>query len=95
MSLIPRRTGWSKLWLRQIEVKRSYHNFTYVRTSRDRGRTWSEPRQLRYEAGARFRRERAAEAELSQSQRRLSGKQHPGALERDAGRLSCACERAR
>ncbi len=39
-----------QLWLRQIEVKGVYHNFTYVRTSRDQGRTWGEPRQLCYEA---------------------------------------------
>jgi hypothetical protein len=43
-----------QLWLRQIELKRVYHNFTYVRTSSDRGHTWSEPRQLRYEAGDAF-----------------------------------------
>ncbi len=43
-----------QLWLRQIQVEGLYHNFTYVRTSRDRGRTWSEPRQLRYEAGDAF-----------------------------------------
>lgn len=43
-----------QLWLRQIEVKGVYHNFTYVRTSADQGRTWSEPAQLRYEDGAPF-----------------------------------------
>jgi hypothetical protein len=43
-----------QLWLRQIEVKRVFHNFTYIRTSRGQGRTWSEPQQLRYEEGAAF-----------------------------------------
>ncbi len=40
-----------QLWLRQIEIKGVYHNFTYVRTSSDQGRTWTSPRQLRYEEG--------------------------------------------
>ena len=31
-----------------------YHCFTYSRYSRDQGRTWSEPQQLRYEDGAVF-----------------------------------------
>jgi hypothetical protein len=43
-----------QLWLRQIDIKGVYHNFTYVRTSRDQGRTWSEPKQLRYEEGDAF-----------------------------------------
>ncbi len=43
-----------QLWLRQIEVNRAYHNFTYVRTSLDQGRTWSDARQLRYETGEAF-----------------------------------------
>jgi hypothetical protein len=42
------------LWLRQIEVQGVYHNFTYVRTSSDQGRIWSEPQPLRYEAGDTF-----------------------------------------
>jgi hypothetical protein len=41
-------------WLRQIVVGGLYHCFTYARWSRDLGRTWSEPRQLRYEDGAAF-----------------------------------------
>ncbi len=43
-----------QLWLRQIEVRRVFHNFTYVRTSADLGRTWTEPVQLRYETGETF-----------------------------------------
>ncbi|MHC1763217.1 MAG: sialidase family protein [Verrucomicrobiia bacterium] len=43
-----------QLWLRQIQVRGVYHNFTYIRSSKDLGRTWSEPRQLRYEDGAAF-----------------------------------------
>lgn len=43
-----------QMWLRQITVRGVYHNFTYVRTSSDLGRTWSEPRQLTYEAGEPF-----------------------------------------
>ena len=41
-------------WLRQIQLAGLYHNFTYVRVSKDVGRTWSEPRQLKYEAGPDF-----------------------------------------
>jgi hypothetical protein len=43
-----------QLWLRQIELKGVFHNFTYVRTSLDQGHTWSEPRQLCYESGDPF-----------------------------------------
>jgi hypothetical protein len=43
-----------ELWLRQIALKRLYHNFTYYRLSRDRGRSWSLPKQLCYEPGAAF-----------------------------------------
>jgi hypothetical protein len=43
-----------QLWLRQIQIKSIYHNFTYVRTSSDQGRTWSPPSQLRYEPGDAF-----------------------------------------
>ncbi len=41
-------------WLRQISVGGIYHCFTYYRLSRDEGRAWTEPRQLRYEEGADF-----------------------------------------
>jgi hypothetical protein len=41
-------------WLRQIVVDSLYHCFTYSRYSRDSGRTWSVPQQLRYEDGAAF-----------------------------------------
>ena len=44
----------AELWLRQIALKGLYHNFTYVRVSRDHGRTWSAPVPLRYEAGDDF-----------------------------------------
>jgi hypothetical protein len=43
-----------QLWLRQINVGGMYHNFTYSRWSLDLGRTWSQPQQLQYEAGALF-----------------------------------------
>jgi hypothetical protein len=43
-----------QLWLRQIDLKGIYHNFSYVRTSADQGRTWTEPKQLRYEKGESF-----------------------------------------
>lgn len=43
-----------QVWLRQIAVDGRYHNFTYSRISRDQGRSWSAPQQLRYEAGAMF-----------------------------------------
>ncbi len=43
-----------QLWLRQINLQGVYHNFTYVRTSPDQGRTWSRPRQLKYEEGGDF-----------------------------------------
>lgn len=42
------------VWLRQIAIGGNFNNFTYYRTSRDFGRTWSEPQQLRYEEGADF-----------------------------------------
>jgi len=41
-------------WLRQIAVKGIYNCFTYVRLSHDLGRTWTEPKQLRYEPGPDF-----------------------------------------
>jgi hypothetical protein len=46
-------------WLRQIQVGNIWGNgicncFTYWRLSRDGGRTWSEPKQFRYEPGAAF-----------------------------------------
>jgi hypothetical protein len=41
-------------WLRQIEDKGVFHNFTYWRTSSDNGRTWGEPRPFRYEDGPAF-----------------------------------------
>jgi hypothetical protein len=43
-----------QLWLRQIDIKGVYHNFTYFRTSKDQGRTWSQPKQFRYEEGDSF-----------------------------------------
>jgi len=43
-----------EVWLRQIAVKGNYNCFTYCRLSRDYGRTWSAPKQLRYEDGAEF-----------------------------------------
>ena len=42
------------VWLRQIAVDGLYHNSTYYRLSRDLGRTWSQPKQLRYEPGVDF-----------------------------------------
>src|SRR5262249_10052313 len=42
------------VWLRQIATGGIYHNFTYWRLSRDQGRTWSVPRQLRYAEGEEF-----------------------------------------
>jgi hypothetical protein len=41
-------------WLRQIAHKGVYYNFTYYRLSRDLGKTWAAPRQLRYEPGEAF-----------------------------------------
>src|SRR5262249_20864858 len=41
-------------WLRQILHQGLYHCFTYYRLSHDHGRTWSAPRQLRYEDGESF-----------------------------------------
>ncbi len=42
------------VWLRQINRNGLYHNFTYSRISRDFGKTWSTPRQLKYESGDDF-----------------------------------------
>jgi hypothetical protein len=41
------------IWLRQTKQK-LYANHSFSRISRDGGRTWSTPRQLRYEDGAAF-----------------------------------------
>ena len=41
------------IWLRQTKQKH-YANHSFSRISRDGGRTWSEPTQLRYEDGAAF-----------------------------------------
>lgn len=41
-------------WLRQLPMGARWHNFTYTRLSRDFGRTWTEPEQLRYEEGEGF-----------------------------------------
>ncbi|MBI3853392.1 MAG: exo-alpha-sialidase [Verrucomicrobia bacterium] len=43
-----------EVWLRQIAVQGRYNCFTYYRLSRDHGKTWSVPKQLRYEDGADF-----------------------------------------
>jgi len=43
-----------QMWLRQIQLRGIYHCFTYYRVSQDLGRTWSTPRQLRYEDGQAF-----------------------------------------
>jgi len=51
-----------QMWLRQIVVDRRYHCFTYARYSRDLGRTWSVPQQLRYEDGAAFDRQNPMQA---------------------------------
>ncbi len=41
-------------WLRQVAVGGVYNCFTYYRLSRDYGRTWTTPKQLRYEPGEPF-----------------------------------------
>ncbi|HJN14254.1 MAG TPA: sialidase family protein, partial [Armatimonadota bacterium] len=43
-----------QLWLRQIHHGGVYHNFTYIRTSSDLGRSWSDPSPLTYEDGDEF-----------------------------------------
>ncbi len=42
------------MWLRQINVQGLFHCFTYYRFSGDLGKTWTKPKQLRYEAGDAF-----------------------------------------
>ncbi|MCX5662673.1 MAG: sialidase family protein [Planctomycetota bacterium] len=39
---------------RQFSTCRQFHTFTYIRLSSDLGRTWTAPRQLRYEPGPDF-----------------------------------------
>jgi len=39
------------LWHRQVRFGGKFHNFCYYATSSDLGRTWSNPKQLRYEPG--------------------------------------------
>ena len=41
-------------WLRQIVVGGIYNGFTYYRLSRDYGKTWSAPKQFKYEDGPDF-----------------------------------------
>jgi hypothetical protein len=41
-------------WLRQIAADGRFSNATYIRTSRDFGKTWSDPEQLKYEIGPDF-----------------------------------------
>jgi hypothetical protein len=50
----PTRKQLVELWLRQIQQGSIFHCFTYSRYSRDGGRTWSTPKQFRYEEGAEF-----------------------------------------
>jgi hypothetical protein len=50
----PRPECLVEMWLRQIVQQGVYHNFTYFRFSRDFGRTWTLPKQLRYEPGEDF-----------------------------------------
>ena len=40
------------LWHRQVRFGGKYHNFCYYAVSSDLGRTWSDPKQLRYEPGS-------------------------------------------
>jgi hypothetical protein len=42
------------IWLRQIRQGDQFNCFSYYRTSRDLGQTFSEPKQLRYESGPDF-----------------------------------------
>ena len=42
------------VWLRQVAHNGAYNNFTYYRLSKDYGRSWTPPKQLRYEAGPDF-----------------------------------------
>jgi len=43
-----------EMWLRQIAHNGLYNNFTYYRLSDDHGKTWTTPKQLRYEEGSDF-----------------------------------------
>ena len=43
-----------EVWLRQVQRGSLFHNFTYYRLSRDFGKTWTAPKQLRYESGEQF-----------------------------------------
>lgn len=43
-----------QIWLRQIQVGALYHCFSYSRMSRDLGRTWLSPIQMKYEDGPDF-----------------------------------------
>ena len=49
----PVRNLTVSIWLRQTKTS-VYFNHSFARISRDGGRSWSEPRQLRYEKGAAF-----------------------------------------
>ncbi|REJ96324.1 MAG: exo-alpha-sialidase [Planctomycetota bacterium] len=76
-----------ELWLRQINHRGLYHNFTYWRTSEDFGRTWSEPQQLCYEEGDQFNpKDPLAEGFLQKNHA------HPGSsilIRRDGAIVAC------
>lgn len=54
MTFDPRTNVLVQVWLRQIQHKGEHNNFSYSRVSRDSGRTWSAPKQMRYEDGDPF-----------------------------------------
>src|SRR5262249_31952274 len=54
MAYDPRSRLLVRTWLRQFRVGNRYHNATYYNVSSDLGRTWSSPKQLRYEDGEDF-----------------------------------------
>lgn len=50
----PASKGTVSVWLRQPHIRGRHHNHCFTRTSRDYGKTWSEPTQLRYEEADAF-----------------------------------------
>ncbi len=49
-----KREAIVSIWLRQTHLRGVYHNQLFWRLSSDMTRTWSQPRQIVYEAGASF-----------------------------------------
>ena len=58
-----KREAIVSIWLRQTKLRGIYHNHAFSRFSKDLARSWSQPRQIVYEAGASFNPQKPFEPE--------------------------------